>query len=324
MKKFLSVIFLCLFGCFSFAGCGVKGSSSAVGIDFVQDVFYVDYNVETFLDYKVYPSTATNVYVNYVIEGDYSIESYFNFLKGSIKVINERFTSIKVVAKLNEYTDTCEVRLKEYPTSVQFENEEEYINAGAIYPLDLKGLFNEEIKTCKDRQYVFKVTSSNPSVIEIESEKDLLVRSTGRSGEAKVDVQICDSANKEKVGLKASVTLKVVENVADAFICIDNKVVHDEGALELVMSAEEEKRINVLYFDDKNFVNELAEYDIYLTNNKVFELLEDGTGYYLKLKNLTPTTGDKFYSVDLIIQSKVMNSEGNPYQVRCLIKVRVL
>ena len=50
MKRFISLSIICLMSLFAFAGCGIKGGTLATGIEFVHDVFYVDYEVRTFLD----------------------------------------------------------------------------------------------------------------------------------------------------------------------------------------------------------------------------------------------------------------------------------
>ena len=324
MKKTFSLIVLALISLLSFAGCAVKGGSSAAGIEFIQDVFYVDYEVKTFLDYKVYPKTAQNVYVNYEVENDLMAESYFKFSKGEIEVINKKFTSVKIIAKLNEFTDMCEVRLKEYPDSVKFDKTVDYINANAIYPLNLEGVFKGETLSCKDRQYVFKVESSNPSVIEIISEKDLLVKSTGRSGEAKIDVKICDSLNQEKVGLKASITLKVIENINSAFIALDYTHLTNNKVLDLSLQPNQEKKLTVYYFGEDNVLNEITDFEIFLTNDYVFDIIKKDNIYYLKLKDLPKTEEDECYLVNLVIQSSALKNNGEPYKLMCQIQVHIL
>jgi len=330
MKKILSLLSICLLSLVTLAGCGVKGSSSTAGIKFVKDVFYVDYNVKTFLEYKVYPATVSNVYVNYELENDLAIDAFFTFSKdGSILVTNNRFSSVKVTAKINEYSDSCQVKLKEYPTYVNFDKTEDYINAGSIYSLDLKGLYGAQTKSCKDRQYVFKVTSSNPSVVEVESEQDLLVRSTGRSGEVKIDVQICDSLNQEKVGLKASIKLIVVDNLKEAFVSLGNAIIKNKDVVKLDASSFDSSKLlglRVLYINENNFINEFSDCLIYLTNDDVCEIVEsqeDLFNCYLKLKDLEPLEAGKYYSVNLIIQSTAVLSDGLPLQIRCELRIYV-
>lgn len=332
MKKILSLMVISLISVFSlsFAGCGVKGGTLATGIEFVQDVFYVDYNVETFLDYKVYPSTSDNVYVNYVPRGEESIVSYYTFSKGKVKVTNQRFTSIKVTIKMNEYSDECEVRLKRYPNSISFAKAEDYINAGSVYPLDLEGLFGEEPNvekiSCKDSQYRISLTSSNPSVIEIVSTEGLLVRSTGRMGESDITVKMLDSNGKEKTGLSATMKLVVVENITSSFVVIGGNSVNNKSVLPIETAVNGATyRINAYYFGASGFKNEATDIEVYLSNDKVFELLNDADGYYLKLKNLAKLEKDEdYYSVKLTIQSTLLNSSGQPQRFDIELRVRIL
>ena len=323
MKRILSIISICLIATIAFTGCKVKGGSSAAGINFVNDVFYVDYNVETFLDYKVYPSTSRNIFVNYDIENDLSIDSYFNFSKGYIKVINENFTSIKVTAKLNEFSDVCEVRLREYPTAISFENNVDYVNAGGVYSLNVKGMFGEELLSCNDKQLTYKVKSSDPSIVEVDSVNNLLLKSTGRRGSVQIDVQVCNTQMQDIIGVKASMTLCVVDNIADSFISLDNLVVKNNDVIELNMVPEETKTISVLYFSADNFLVKNTDFSVWLTNNDVFELIEDDSVFYLKLKNLQPLDDNKYYSVGLIIKSSMVTEDKKPHLMRCEIHVRV-
>lgn len=324
MKKIFSLIFICLISIFAFAGCGVKGGSMAMGVEFVKDVFYVDYNVNTFLDYKVYPITADNVYVNFEVENDLSIEKYFSFKDGYVKVVNKRFTSIKVTAKLNEHTDVCEVKLKEYPQSISFNETVDYVNAGSVYPINLQGVFDDGVKTCKDQQFNFKLESSNPSIIEVLSEDDLLVRSTGRRGQAELTVKILDASNQEKSGLEATMTLKVVENINTAFITLGNETLKNNDVLNLELSSSEEKRIKALYFDEYNVLNKMTSYTVYLSNDYLFDLKQDSNGYYLKVKELEPLPDGMYYSVKLTIQSEAVDSAGNPHKIDVQINVQIL
>lgn len=323
MKKLSLFIVLCM-SFFTFAGCGVKGGSLPMGIEFVRDVFYVDYNVETHLDYKIYPSTAENVYVNYEIKNDSSLTGYFDFSKdGSILIYNQRFTSIGVKVKLNDHSDECEVKLKEYPSSIQFKNDTENINAGCVMPLDLEGLFDGEVKSCKDRQYNFKLSSSNPSVVQVISEDNLTVKSTGRRGKVTIDVQICDSANQEKSGLKASVELNVVDDISEAFITLgSDKVLHDGDVLDYEAAEwSDDLKLDVKYFNEIGILNTLFDCNLYLSNDDVFEIVEDNGQTYLRLKTLEPLEEGECYSVKLTILSEGVMDDGSPHKIECTFRV---
>ncbi len=317
MKKTFGLIAIFLCSLFLFAGCGIQGSSNATGIEFVCDVFYVDYYVPFFLDYKVYPSTAEDVYITYDIENDYTLESYFNFTDGSITVIDNRFTSIKVKIKVNDLEDSCEVRLKEYPTSISLDKSSDVVYGGLVYALDVQGVFSDETRYLGNGEYNYKITSSNPSVIEVISEDRLLVQSTGRRGNSKITVQICNSANQEMTGLSASINLEVEQAVEEAYATFGNSYILTDGkVIDCQLAEDSEQKIAVRYFDSLGYLIELADFDCYLSNDNVFELVSGDGGYYLKV------IGEG--EVVVTLQSKGVCSDGTPSRIQVTMHVQFL
>jgi len=317
MKKLFSLLAICLISLFAFAGCGVQGGTIATGIEFVRDVFYVDYNVETFLDYKVYPSTAKEVFVTYDIRDESSIRSYYSFTDGYVKITNSKFTSINVTAKLNTYEDTCEVRLREYPSSVTFATTTDEVVGGLVYSLDLIGAFIDGNRACENDEFVYKIKSSNPSVIDVISEERLLVKSTGRRGESRITVQICNSNNEEITGLTASITLKVVDAISECFATFGNDFVITDGLEKDISSTiNQEYKIDVKYFDESGYLIELADFDCYLSNDDVFEIVKKSDGIYLKV------VGEG--EVVLTIQSNTVDTTGNPVRIQSNLQVQFL
>ena len=329
MKRILSLLSVCIASLLLFTGCGIEGGSQPTGIEFVREIFYVDYNVSTFLDYKVYPSTAAREYVSYEIEADYTLEDSFEFRNGAIKVTDSNFSSVKVKAKLNSLVDTCRVMLKEYPTSVNLGDATDTINAGLIKYLDLKGQFKDGVRTCENDEFVYKMTSSNPSVIEILDEKTLAVRSTGRSGEATVSVKIFNSAGQEMYGLSDSVLLKVVDAIDSSYATFGNVFVIKDGVSQTIQIEEGntlEEKIFVRYFSERNFLIELTDFEVLLSNDNVFEIVNKADGVYLKLKDraeILLDAEDKA-SVTLTIMSQTTDSVGSIVRIQTVLTVQFL
>ena len=316
MKRIFSFSIIILACAFIFASCGIEGNKEIAGIQFVSDVFYVDYNVETFLDYKVYPSTAEDVYVTYKIENSNEIDNTFIFTQGRIKVIDKAFTTISVTLMSNQLSDSCKVRLKEYPTAISFDKQEDYVNAGSVYYLDLKGVFGDGVKMCEGGDFNYKITSNNTSVIEVISEENLLLKSTGRRGSAKIDVQIFNSVNQEMSGLKTSINLIVVETLNDSFVTLDsNRVLRHNETTILTKNISDELLLEVMYFSDLNLVNKLADFNVYLSNDNVFEIVEKEGKTYLKV------VGEGV--VEITIQSTAHNNQGVPIVIKNNIEVQI-
>lgn len=329
MKKILSLLSVCIASLLLFTGCGIEGGGQPSGIEFVRDVFYVDYGVSTFLDYKVYPSTAGRDYISYELEADYTLEDSFEFRRGAIKVTDSNFTSIIVKAKLNSLEDSCEVRLKEYPTKVDFGANENIINAGLVKYLDLKGTFKAGERSCENGEFVYKMTSSNPSVIEILDESSLAVRSTGRSGEATIAVSIFNSAGDEMTGLSDSIGLKVVDSIESSFATFGNLFVLKDGltqTIQIESGTALEEKISVRYFSSRDFLIELTDFDVMISNDNLFEIVEKADGVYLKLKDETniELDEDDKANVVLTLRSKTTDDTGSLVRIQTTIVVQFL
>ena len=315
MKRFFSLVSICLISLLFLAGCGIEGGTVPTGIEFVDDVFYVDYNVETFLDYKTYPSTAQNIYVSYGIEADQNQDTFYEFSNGSIKVTDKRFTSITVTARLTNYSDSCEVRLKEYPTSVFLAEESVTLDAGLIYSLNLQGEFLSGIRNCENAEFNYKVISSNPSVVKVISEDNLLVQSTGRRGSATITVKVCNSKGEEVESLTDTLTINVIEAVDSSYASFGNLFVfEDGGTTEATLVLDDQFKISVKYFDPEGFLIENASFECYLSNDNVFEKVVVEGEVYLKVK------GEGTVTVTLM--SDATDAVGSPVRIQHVIVVQ--
>lgn len=318
MKKFLCILSICLLSVFAFAGCEAEGAKDVAGIKFVRDVFYVDKNVKTFLDYKVYPDTAQDYYVTFrLVDADSSQDRYYDFSKGYVTVTHSNFESIKVSATINDYSDVCEVRLREYPRSVFFNETEEMIDAGTAHSLNLRGLFNDGERVCANGEFVYEITSSDPSVIEIVDSESLLVRSTGRRGSSTINVQICNGVGEKLIGLSASIRLDVVETIKTSYATFGELFIVENVAnsIQLVAPQNSEHKIDVKYFDEQGYLIDVAEFELFVSND-VFEVVENQDGKFIKIKHEGV--------VELTIQSKNISTEGKVLQIKRTIQVQFL
>ena len=330
MKKVFSLLSICIASLLLFAGCGIEGGSQPTGIEFIREVFYVDYNVSTFLNFKVYPSTAVKDYVTYELEADYTLEDSFEFKNGAIRVTDSNFSSIVVKARLNSLEDSCEVRLKEYPTIINLDSNSDTIDAGLVKYLDLVGIFDSGTRSCENAEFEYRITSNNPSVIEVVDQSNLSVRSTGRSGEATITVKICNSVGQEMVGLSDSITLKVVDSIESSYATFGNLFVINNGetnTIEIPVGQESlEEKISIRYFSLRNFLIELTDFDVLLSNDNVFEIVTKADGIYLKLKDKATMEldGENKASVVITLRSKTTDDAGKLVSVQTTVYVQFL
>lgn len=332
MKKLLSVICVCLVSALVFVGCGIEGATNPTAVRFVREVFYVDKDIETQLDYKVYPSTASNYNVTYTFGADVNQGEYYSLKDGKIRVTSSNFESVKISVQLNDLRDTCEVRLREYPSKVGFFNEpegdseptvkeEDLIYGGLIYALDLKGTFSDGLRGVKNGEFVYKITSSNPSVVSVLDEEKLLVQSTGRRGDATIKVTICNGAG-EEVGLSASIRLKVVEPINTVFATLGNLVLRDGQTLRYSLVKGQEAKLEVRYFDDYGFYLKNVRCNCYLSNDKAFEIVRRDGELYLRVIG-DVTKEDEYVTTVLSLQSLGVGMDGEPIKFKVTLQVQI-
>lgn len=321
MKKIFNIqnivlVLFCLVSVFVFAGCGTEGSSSVQAVFFVKDVYYVDYNVETFLDYKVYPSTSSDYAVSFPIGSNYLSEGKNFILKnGKIKVIDKSFLSITVDVKINDLKDTCEVRLREYPKSIKFEQSSKTISAGRVETLEVVGVFGSGERKCVQDEFNYKITSSDQSVIEVIDSESLIVASTGKAGESDIRVEILNSLG-ESQNLVAETTIVCKNNILESFAIFGNTVVKDGAELNLSMKKGDSSVVAVHYFDENEFLIDGTDFDVYLSNDSVLSLVDENG----KKKLFVVGEGD----VRITIYSRSDNVDGVPSKITLKVNVQYL
>lgn len=324
MKKALSIIGMFVCSLFIFAACGIQGGDDVVGIKFVRDVFYVDYEVSTFLDYKVFPATAKGYYTNLAIVGvDDGLDGAYTLTNGYVTVKRPstqreeaelvKIFSLKVQISVGNYSDTCEVRLREYPSSITAASSHDSAVGGTEYQIDVKGVFNSGERSLLEGEFNYKVTSSDESVILVSDEQNLRVKSTGRKGSATVTVQVLTGENKPVEGLKASITLDVEAAANDCFVNLGNLRLEDGGQYSIPYAQGQRYELGVRYYDEEGILISLADYTISIDGSDVLiETLEQNRRYLRIIGRGTAT---------IRIQSNGVDAEQKPLKMTFKITV---
>ncbi len=281
MKKILTTL-LCIsmFCLLVLTGCGVEGSTTPRGIKFTKDVYYVDLNVNSFIDYKVYPSTVPSVDVSYSIDDDYTESRYYTFQNGWIKVNDKRFTGLNITVTLNDLTDSARVVLREYPQSVAFDAAFDYIFAGSYKTLRLQGVFADETRYCENGEFHYSVTSSDTSVIEVVDSASLLVKSTGRRGRSEITVKLINSDGTE-VNLSTKITLIVEDKIEEVFATMgEDMTIKNNGNYTLITSIGTELKVNARYFNAEGYLIDISDYNVFSNNDEAVKVtVTDGKTY---------------------------------------------
>lgn len=314
VKNIFALAIMCVVSLFALTACGTEGSSVVQAILFVKDVYYVDLNVETFLDYKVYPATSTGYEASFMLDNTYTADaSYFTFKNGTVLVSDSRFSEIVVNVRINDKQDSCKVKLREYPTNVEFEKSSETLYCGGVKTLELKGLFSDGVRNCLQSEFNYKITSSNPSVVEVLDSENLLVASTGKSGSSDITVEILNSKGESK-GLVASTKIDCQNNIAESFAVMGQNVLKNNAELQLSAVLGDRYNVGVKYFDAENFLIEDVDFDILFNNEEVFAIAEESG------RKVLTVIGEG--EVSVTIQSRGVNSDGVPSKIFFKITVQ--
>lgn len=242
MKKFFWVLCLCFCCVFMLSGCGVSGGSSIIAIRFERQIYYVDENCDTKIDYKVYPSTADNFATTF----QSSSEDYFTLNGDGIINVENFFSSVKLTVQAGNKTDECYVVKKIYPSSVYLthpclENKKPnstdslVLTKGASTAVTMFGEFgarfnqesgktevisnaDERLQIVDENIFKFEVVSSDPSIVNVPDPSKLQIASGSRTGDCVVSVFLVDDNGQRKQGaggdIYASINVSVIEPVA--------------------------------------------------------------------------------------------------------------
>ncbi len=323
MKKILSIIGMFICSLFIFAACGIEGGTEVAGVKFVRDVFYVDFDVKTFLDYKVYPGTAKDYVANLpIVSGEFEFERNFTLVDGYITVkrpanareeatLVENFL-ITVRVSIGSYSDTCDVRLKKYPSSITTAKSRDTVLGGSEYQIDVQGLFGEEFRSLREGEYNYKLTSTDESVIMIKDEQNLRVQSTGKKGSATIGVQVLNSAGQTVRGLNTNITLDVEGNIGDYIVSLGALRLMDGGEYNLAFQQDQSVELDVRYVDGEGILISDGNFSVTLSGDPVFEISKSG-GVFLRVVGKGTAT--------LKIQSTGLGADQKPIQFSCKLTV---
>lgn len=321
MKKFLCYLSLCLVGLFLFVGCGIEGSTEPSAIEFVQDVFYIDKDIRTFLDYKIYPSTARHPSVSYDSNADESIKTSYEFRDGYIHIWGDNFKPFDVTVILGNLEDTCEVRLRQYPSSIGFyddlgaEKTSDVVYAGLDYSLDLKAMFDGQLRSVENNEFNYEIITTNPDVIEVKNEQQLLLHSTGRRGSSSITVIIKDSLGNEVPGLRATIKLSVLETIDSWYLTVGERALNNGDTLSVSAEAGHQLEIVARAFDRHGFLIE-GGFQLFTSNKNVAVIRTEEGKTYLEFVGAG--------NCDLTLISSTVDGDGNPVKIVIKLQVQIL
>lgn len=233
MKNKLKNIFLAFIFALSLpammflSACGATPSSEVTGICFHSmkydddgvAIFEVDKDISTNLTYKVFPSSASGyrAYFDPLDKGTAENSLRFTFKDGNITVNSNSFEDVRYKVRVGEFSDTCIIRLKEYPKEIYTDEPSVILNNDEICDIVIKANFADGRSGVKisDSDYNFLVESEDETIVSVPNKnrlKFIAVRKTGTAS-TKVTATILNSLG-EKTGLKIEIQVKVVQNVS--------------------------------------------------------------------------------------------------------------
>ncbi|MBQ8468264.1 MAG: hypothetical protein IJ542_00730 [Clostridia bacterium] len=224
--KYFCFLFVCVLCAPLFAACNASGATVAKGVRFTQKVYEIDRKVPVKLEYVVYPSTAANYTASFDCTASHGVYSYE---KGYFTITDEYedIPDIEATITVDNYSDTCIIKLIKYPTDIYFESSDVTINKNGAVGLQLFGTIDGETdKSIDFDKYNIEYVSSNPSVVRIEGNTAI---STGKPGSVTISARLKDTQgnyvpidrNDPLNLLYTETTITVVENVAKAYVTIE-------------------------------------------------------------------------------------------------------
>ncbi len=287
-------------------GCGATPSNKLTGIlfDTMQydeatglPVFEVDKDVTTGLDYKIYPSSATGykVYFDPVDKGTAENSSRFTFKDGTINIHSSSFEEVKYKIRAGKFSDTCIIRLKEYPVEISTDKPTMIVNSFDVVPINVQAKFVNSIgvvttRNINESEFDFIVETSDETIINVPNENRLKfcpVRN-GRS-HAEVTVTLLNGQG-EKTNLSFKISVQVIQRISDAFVTMTgvNKMLETGDSADVnfgELEVEDDYRklefniypINVGHL----LVEDEFSYSLNLSSKKFAKISEDGKSVLL-------------------------------------------
>ena len=319
-------------------GCGATPSNEITGIAFdsmIYDeetglpVFEVDKGLETSLTYKIYPSTAVGyrVYFDPVDKGTAENSSRFTFQDGVITVNSNSFEDVRYKVRAGDFSDTCIIRLKEYPVEIFTDETTIIANKGEVVPINVKAKFINDlgvvsIRNITEKDFDFLVETSDETMVKIENSERLKffpVRNNSTMAEVSVTLL---NGNGEPTNMSFKINVQVVQNVKSAFVEVSgvDSFVENNGIAKVNFEALEEdledsnyKKIdfNIYPINVGNLlIEDNFEYSVYVTSKKYAKVTRDGKSVLMK------KTVNEDYEIGItIIISEFSKSDGSAFSI---------
>lgn len=286
---FLTLLFILVLPLVSFlTACGATPSNEITGVLFdalkyTEDgipIFEVDKDVATELKYKIYPSSASGykVYFDQAGTGTTANASRFLFDDGKITVIDNNFEEVKYRVRVGEFSDTCVIRLKEYPTRIYSEDINLTMHTNDVEDIEIYAEIDDEIKRITEQDFNFLVETNDETIINIPNKNCLKFIARQDSLEpVKVTVTLLDSQGEVYSKLnKIEITINVIKNIEDSLVVVS-------GASDFAKSGDEVD-INFSKLDEEGGYK-VIKFNIFPLNTGGILVKDEGNNYIISISN---------------------------------------
>lgn len=344
-NKLKNILFVLIFALFVpmtmfFSACGATASGTVTGIKFMPSdyeedgtaLFWVDKGVTTSLDYSVYPSSASGykVYFDPIGTGTSENSLRYNFKDGKITVKYDEFEEVKYKVRVGNYTDTCIIRLKEYPKEIYTEQTEFVLNSGNVQDIVIKGNFKniQNVETrgviLEQDDYSFLVESEDETIVNIPNKNRLKFIAVRQNGTASTNVKVTmlDCSGKKIENLTIKIKVTVVQNISTCKIVMSgvDEFVQNNDDVEVSFNRLKDSDVasyklltmKIYPINTNGQLYSQEEYEITLSKDRDYVILSDD-GKSLLVKNTVLGESDG-YSLTIKIffpNLKVKSSDGN-------------
>ena len=322
-------------------GCGATPKNEVLGVAFESmtydeetgyAVFEVDKNLETPLEYKVFPSTCTGykVYFDPVDKGTAENSARFTFENGKITVNSDSFEEVTYKVRIGDYTDTCIIRLKTYPISMRPEKASVTIGAYESASINVIATFLNPngltyTKNISEDNFNFKVEPADETIIRVDNENRLKFRSIrANAAETKVKVSLMDATG-EKALLSFDIDVTITQNANAAYLLMEkgcNKIIRNDQTIDVAYDElESEGSYKAVKFDvyivsgTNLWIEEDTNLTIQLSNKKLAKLSDDGK--YILLTD-SVVNG---YELEVNICTDITKEDGSLFIINLTMKI---
>ena len=291
------------------SGCGATPSGDLLGVVFKTQkydeatglpLFEVDKDVTVDLSEKVwtYPSSASGykVYFDPIDKGTAENSSRYTFKDGKITVNSRDFEDVRYKVRVGDYSDTCIIRLKEYPVEIYPDETSMVVSSYEIVPINVRAKFVntagvESYRNITESEYEFLVETSDETIVNIPNENRLKfcpVRNGASEAEITVTLltgKLDENGNRVKSNLSFKISVQVIQNISTSFLTmsgVDTFIENGDTANVDYNELEIESGFKKIDFTiyPVNVGNLLVEneftYTIYISSKKFAKISDDG------------------------------------------------